>query len=38
MQTISLPYKTENENITILENLRNQYSNVVRFSYNRSFK
>jgi hypothetical protein len=35
MITISLPYYTEVENITILEKLRKQYSNVVRFSYNR---
>ena len=35
MITISLPYYTDNENITILDTLRKQYSNVVRFSYNR---
>ena len=33
MITISLPYKTEN--VTDLDLLRKQYSNVVRFSYNR---
>ncbi|MCK9447038.1 hypothetical protein M0Q50_09330 [bacterium] len=35
MITITLPYYTEVENITVLEKLRKQYSNVVRFSYNR---
>jgi len=33
MITISLPYETENE--TALNLLRKQYSNIVRFSYNR---
>ncbi|MCK9445972.1 hypothetical protein M0Q50_03670 [bacterium] len=35
MITISLPYYIDVENVTILEKLRNQYSNVVRFSFNR---
>jgi IS605 OrfB family transposase len=35
MTSISLPYVSDIENLTILENLRRQYSNVVRFSYNR---
>ena len=35
MITIKLPYQTDDENIKILEDLRRQYSNVVRFSYNR---
>jgi len=35
MITIPLPYYTDAENITLLETLRKQYSNVVRFSYNR---
>jgi len=37
MITLSLPYYTNNENTTFLENLRKQYSNIVRFSYNRFY-
>ena len=35
MITLSLPYYTEDENITFLDTLRKQYSNIVRFSFNR---
>jgi IS605 OrfB family transposase len=33
--TIPLPYSADDETMTILEQLRKQYSNLVRFSFNR---
>lgn len=35
MITIKLPYKTSEENIDIINNIRHKYSSIVRYSYNR---
>jgi hypothetical protein len=38
MITISLPYYSEDEDRIYLESLRKQYSNVMKFSYNRFYE
>ena len=36
MKTIKLPYKTDNESIDLINELRKQQSCVIRWAYNRS--
>ena len=36
MITLKIPYKTSKENSLIIRDIRNQFSNLIRFSYNRA--